>query len=44
MFKAGEETVTLIYDGSITRSISVYDEVIPGTHDVSTVLEEAVIS
>ena len=41
--KAGEETVTLIYDGSITGFITVYDEAIPGTHDASTELEEAVI-
>ena len=44
---AGEKTVTLIYDGVIAGSSSVYDETIPATngegHEATAVLEEAVI-
>ena len=42
--KAGEDTVTLIFDGSIEGSMTVYDEASPDdNHGASTVLEEAVI-
>ena len=44
---AGERTVTLIYDGVITGSATVYDETIPSTsgeaHEATAVLEQAVI-
>lgn len=42
--KAGEDTVTLIYDGAIKDSMTIYDEAIPDeNHFASTVLEESVI-
>lgn len=44
---SGERTVTLIYDGVIGGSATVYDEAIPAStgveaHDVTTVLEKSV--
>ena len=50
--KAGEETVTAIADGTVTDkrsdglpvSPSIYDETMIGTHDATTVRENAYIS
>ena len=41
--KAGETTVTLIYDGTLSGSSTVYDEAIPGEHDATSELEQAAI-
>ena len=40
---AGERTVTLIYDGVIEGSSTVYDQTIPDTHEAIAVLEQAEI-
>ena len=41
--KSGEQYVTLIYDGVLSGSATVYDEAIPGEHDVTSVLENSVV-
>jgi len=42
--KAGEQYVTMIYDGVVSGSPTVYDELIPGQHEeVTSVYEKAVI-